>query len=311
MMGNRFVAAPCMLLILAVAMMACADDGGSEAREAAKAGPAESGGEPVRLLFIHHSCGGQLLADPGEKVGGARGSGERCIYESHPNGGGLRAKLTAAGYEVHEASYESIIGEDTDIEHWHTKFGTMMDRILMTDRQDQTYGDSRTNRIVAFKSCYPNNDFVGPGVEPGDPDSPERTVANAKAAYHALLPLFAERPDVLFLAVTAPPRAKPQKGMKEKLGSMFKNEPEPADWAREFNTWLADTENGWLGGYMLKNIAVFDYYDVLTKHGETNWSAYATGGGKDSHPSRSGNEAAAATFVEVLEAAYSNFTSAP
>ncbi|MCP4800241.1 MAG: hypothetical protein GY893_09885, partial [bacterium] len=67
----------------------------------------------MRLLFIHHSCGGQLMAEQGEKIGGASGSGERCIYDSHPNGGGLRSSLTTAGYEVHEASYESKLGQDT------------------------------------------------------------------------------------------------------------------------------------------------------------------------------------------------------
>ncbi len=65
---------------------------------------------------------GQLLADSGPQIGGERDSGERCIYVSHPNGGGLRAKLEDAGFQVNEASYGSIIGEDTDIHHWHRKF---------------------------------------------------------------------------------------------------------------------------------------------------------------------------------------------
>jgi hypothetical protein len=304
MVRTRYAATYCVILVVALALVACADEGGRQAMDGQESSKTAAQGDPIRLLFIHHSCGGQLLSDPGEKVGGARGSGERCIYVSHPNGGGLRSKLGAAGYEVHEASYESIVGADTDIDHWRDKFSTMMDRILRTDRQDRTYDDDRTNSIVVFKSCYPNNDFVGPGVEPGDPDSSERTVANAKAAYRSLLPIFAERPDVLFMAVTAPPRAEPKKSAKEKLGSIFKKkETEPADWAREFNTWMADAENGWLGGYQLSNVAVFDYYDVLTKHGETNWSAYATGGGRDSHPSREGNTAAASRFVDVLDRA--------
>jgi len=303
MIGNRYLTVSCVILIAAVAMAACADEGGRQSMNEQAVSGTDRHGDPTRLLFIHHSCGGQLLSDPGKKVGGASGSGERCIYESHPNGGGLRTKLTAAGYEVHEASYESKVGADTDIEHWRMKFSTMMDRILVTDRQDDTYADGRTNSIVVFKSCYPNNDFVGPGAEPGDPDSSERTVANAKAAYRALLPIFAQHPEVLFMAVTAPPRAEPKKSAKEKLGSIFKKKPQPADWAREFNTWMADTESGWLGGYQPANVAVFDYYDVLTKHGETNWSAYPTGGGRDSHPTRGGNEKAAHAFVPSLNAA--------
>ena len=81
-------------------------------------------GGPVRLLFIHHSCGGQLLAEPGEQSGGGKDSDASCIYRSDPNGGGLRAQLQGAGYEVHEASYGSLLGEDTDIGHWRRKFAT-------------------------------------------------------------------------------------------------------------------------------------------------------------------------------------------
>lgn len=264
--------------------------------------PAEG---PLRLLFIHHSCGGQLLAEPGEKVGGARGSGDRCIYESHPNGGGLRSLLEQDGYEVHEASYESVVGEDTDIGHWRAKFKGMMDRILITDRQDAVYEDGRTNHIVVFKSCYPNNDFVGPGGGAGDPDAPELTVVNAQAAYTSLLPVFRAHPEVLFVAFTAPPRAEPRRGVMERIKRWFKKEPEAADWARQFNSWLADAEGGWLEGYELPNVAVFDYYDVLTDGGESNWSRYATGDGTDSHPSSVGNGRAAEGARSQLAASVS------
>jgi len=291
--------APALLALLLVALAVTAAPAAEDAMPAAPV-PFPSEG-PLRLLFIHHSCGGQLLADPGEKVGGARGSGERCIYESHPNGGGLRAMLEADGFEVHEASYESIVGEDTDIRHWRAKFAGMMDRILVTDRQDRVYEDGRTNHIVVFKSCYPNNDFVGPGAAPGDPDSPELTVANAKAAYLSLLPLFREHPNVLYVAFTAPARAEPRRGFLDTVKGWFRKEPEAADYAREFNTWLADPEAGWLADYELPNVAVFDYYDVLTKGGESNWSRYATGDGTDSHPSAEGNRKAAEGFAAALQ----------
>ncbi len=85
------------------------------------------------LLFIHHSCGGALLADPGAVTGGEKGSGNRCIYGSHPNGGGLRTLLAGAGYQVNELSYESRLGEDTDICHWRKKFATQMYRILKVE----------------------------------------------------------------------------------------------------------------------------------------------------------------------------------
>jgi hypothetical protein len=42
---------------------------------------------------------------------------------------------------------------------------------------------------------------------------------------------------------------------------------------------------------------VFDYYDVLTGNGRSNWSIYPTGDGTDSHPSSDGNAKAAVEFV--------------
>ena len=64
------------------------------------------------LLFIHHSCGGQLLAEPGAQSGGERDSGSYCIYDSHPNGGGLREMLRAAGFTVNEENIQRALGRN-------------------------------------------------------------------------------------------------------------------------------------------------------------------------------------------------------
>ena len=256
----------------------------------------EQGDKPVEFLFIHHSCGGQLLADVGSNVG------EKCIYSSHPNGGGLRALLEDSGFAVNEASYDSVVGEDTDICHWHQKFRDNMELILKTKNQDDLLPEGTTNAVVAFKSCYPNNRFSGEGSGPGDADSCELTLVNAKAAYNSLLPYFAGNPDVLFVAFTAPPLAKTP-GFKAFLKRTFKGSPKHPEWARSFNSWLMDSENGWLSGYSSSNVAVFDHYDILTKNGKTNWSAYPTGDGGNSHPSSEGNTKAAEAFVVFLKEA--------
>jgi hypothetical protein len=251
----------------------------------------------TNLLFIHHSCGGQLLAEPGPEAGGTRESGDPCIYVTHPNGGGMRTELERAGFKVNEASYMSTVGEATDICHWNRKFRDQMSVVLRTERQNQLLPEGQANAIVVFKSCYPNNAFISTGKDPGDPDSCERTIANAKAAYRALLPYFAQHPDVLFVAFTAPPLAEPKPvGVMGKIRSIFKEKPR-ADLAREFSAWMA---NGWLEDKGPRNVVVFDYYDVLTDHGTTNWSAYPTQAGRDSHPSTDGNRRAAEAFVPFL-----------
>src|SRR3954466_14133132 len=112
--------------------------------------------QPLELLFIHHSCGGQLLAAVGTEE--ARGN---CIYDKHPNGGGLRQRLSAEHYAVHEASYGSEIGEATDLFDWLPKFRTKMDKILSVELNDHPLPTGVRNQVVVFKSCFPNSAFVG------------------------------------------------------------------------------------------------------------------------------------------------------
>lgn len=256
----------------------------------------------LRFLFLHHSCGGELLATLGAA------DGTNCIYTSHPNGGGLRVLLENSSYEVHEASYGSQLGERTDIFDWPPKFRSQMNQILACDLQDTLLKNGIRNQIVAFKSCFPNNEFESEGVSPGNPAGPELTVWNAKAAYTSLLDEFRKHPDVLFVCVTAPPLAAqtpPQpawKRLAKRILGRAGHLEESGPLARRFNNWLADT-NGWLRDYPLKNVVVFDYYDMLTGHGASNFCQYPTGGGYDSHPSSEGNRLAAVAFVPMLNRA--------
>ncbi len=255
----------------------------------------------VRLLFIHHSCGGQWLAPPGPD------RGIDCIYETAVNGGRLRDALTAQGYEVHEASYKSLVGARTDIFDWLPKFRDHMEEVLRCDQQDTFYQDERRNEIVLFKSCFPNNHFLGRGQAPGNAEGPELTVENAKAAYRALLPEFAKRPRVLFVAVTAPPLALGRGPLYRLIARRLLGRPsakQSGPYAREFNNWLKDTDGGWLSRYDGNNVAVFDLYDVLTDYGDSDSLRYPTGRlGDDSHPSSMGNQKATKAFVPFLNSA--------
>jgi hypothetical protein len=256
---------------------------------------------PIHLLFIHHSTGGQLLANKGTDVG------KDCIYATHPNGGGLRQLLKDNNYIVHEASYGSFIGDKTDICHWNKKFRDHMDKILKCKNQDDSYNDGTVNRIVMFKSCFPNSWIEAEGTEPGDSDSTRQTTANYKAAYNALREYFQKQPGTLFVIVTAPPLAKPEPNkVKEFIKSVFGKEDtieKVGKRTRIFNNWLKDVENGWLKEYKLKNVVVFDYYDVLTGHGKSDWSMYPSLSGADSHPSSEGNLKTSQEFIPFLNQA--------
>ncbi len=255
---------------------------------------------PINLLFIHHSTGGQFLAEKGNEVG------QNCIYKTHPNGGGLRKLLQENNYIVHESSYGSIVGDKTDICHWNTKFRDYMDKIITCNMQDDFFGDGTKNSIIMFKSCFPNNWIESEGNPPGNPDSTEQTIANYKVAYTALLGYFEMKPDTLFIALTAPPLARPQTSIKNFLKSILGRDDTVEKVglrARRFNSWLKDVDNGWLKDYPRKNVVVFDYYDVLTDYGKSNWSMYPTKNGKDSHPSSEGNAKAAKDFIPFINSA--------
>ncbi len=288
---------------------------------------------PVKLIFIHHSCGGNWLADIGQ----------------HDQAGGLGMALRDNNYYVSAANYgwgPDGIGDNTDIGHWWDWFrGPNRDTIMAAvyAESGQNFGDygswSRLstdpggeNEIIMFKSCYPNSGLGGSPTDPpttGDNplrgqayDSANMTVANAKGIYNDLLVYFAAHPDKLFIAVTAPA-----------MIDADTNATEAAN-ARAFNDWLADEENGWLKSYTRTNVAVFDFYNVLTSNGgdvdtndagqetgnhhrwrnnavqhihtvNNNFSAYASDG--DSHPHAAGNLKATTEFVPLLNVYYNRW----
>ncbi len=271
---------------------------------------------PVKLVFVHLSSGGYWLADPNK---------------AQPYGGLGRA-LMESNYFVSATNYgwgSAEIGDQTDIPDWPKWFlapnrEIVLDELYSESRQNLAgFGDwSRLgrdpggeNQIVLIKPHPSNSNLDGnPDDPPLDvPDDREMSVANAKAVYIALLDYFRLRPDKLFVIITAPPLV---------LGDTT---PERAANARAFNTWLVED---WLRDYPYANVAVFDYYNVLTGTGNHhrwtgseiehvrstsgNFAAYP-GGVRDntpveaSYPSTEGHSKATSEFVPLLNVYYNRW----
>lgn len=241
---------------------------------------------PVKLVFIHHSCGENWLAD---------------------SNGGLGRALAENNFFVSDTNYgwgPDQIGDRTDIGDWPQWFTGPRSRAYtqaLYRESGQHCAYTRTaedpggeNRIVLFKSCFPNSALEG---EPTD--APARgeglTVANAKAIYNELLGYFATQPERLFVVVTAPPL----------------QDPAHARNASALNRWLVED---WLADYPVGNVVVFDFHHVLTDpknhhrfhNGKIEYACQAGKGtlyyaeGGDDHPTSAGNRKATEEFVSLL-----------
>ena len=290
---------------------------GDPAAPGAQALDASPPAQPVRLIFIHHSTGEAWLADDHGQFG---------------------LQLQNNNYFVSDTNYAwgpSNIGDTTDIGHWYNWFAgpdrtTYLNALYDEAEQHSSYSRLETNpggqnTIIMFKSCFPNSSLGG---SPGDPpttsnnplrgqgaDSEFHTVGNAKGIYNDILAYFATRQDKLFIVIAAPPLTQTD------------TDSTAAANARAFNTWLV---NDWLRNYPYKNVAVFDFYNVLTSNGgnnntndagqttgnhhryrngaiervvnlNNNYSSYWT---SDSHPSAAGDLKATAEFVPLLNIFY-------
>jgi hypothetical protein len=250
----------------------------------------------------------------------------------------------AENYFVSDTNYgwgPDAIGDTTDIGHWWLWFRgpdspRYLDALFAESGQNAWYSrieddPGGENEIVMFKSCFPNSALQGDPDDPVPPigDNPLRgqdaysehhAVANAKGIYIDLLETFRTRPDKLFVVVTAPPLSDPTWSSN----------------ARAFNQWLV---NDWLRGYPYPNVAVFDFYNLLTTNGGNPyvndlgreggnhhrwWSGavqHATDGDNDSngnnseypsdewddHPSHAGNLKATGEFPAMLNTFYNRW----
>lgn len=305
----------CILCALSSLLVIAGPVAASPTRPLSPSGPlldsADPPAAPVKLIFIHHSTGGNWLADPNDGQ----------LY------GSLGKALMDNNYFVSATNYgwgPDGIGDRTDIPNWLEWFvgrnrDVYLDALYNESGQNAgSFGDwSRLpndpggeNVIVMFKSCFPNSNLEGKLDDPplAEANEWEYSVANAKAVYNALLTYFETRQDKLFVAITAPPLMRSETSRQNAANT------------RAFNTWLV---KDWLADYPHANVAVFDYYNVLTdpdnhhrwngreiEHVATNGDNFLFYPSGDSHPNTDGHTKAAAEFVPLLNVFYNRWQAA-
>ncbi|MCK5773014.1 MAG: hypothetical protein KAH57_04440, partial [Thermoplasmata archaeon] len=250
------------------------------------------------LLFIHHSVGSNWLNS---------GLHTRLLEKEYVDErNDIYYSVSVSNVSGRPNSLGFGAGNFTDMNHWILWFNDYLGTLKTFRASD---GE---NRIIMFKSCYPNSNVWDNGTGAANPFSGTRTIANNQAiyrhpsganntyslggyAYKPLEDIFAENPDTLFIALTPPPL---------NYGPPDATTDTRALNARSFNTWLRED---WLPSYNrsnpgVNNVAVFDFFDILaypSNHSShPNRLRYEYGGGTgNAHPNTAGSVAATIAFA--------------
>jgi PKD repeat protein len=285
---------------------ASVDEGSSEEEGSEQKDSSPGGANGA--VFIHHSCGENWL-----------NSGLNRVLLSKPyidDRNDITYGTELKPDRGRPASLGSPAGDLTDMHHWILWFNDYFNVV----RGHGCRGGA--NRIILFKSCFPNSHIDDAGSEPGDPFSDWRAIANYKAlfrhpggpgktykhegqTYRALRDIFVQHPDTLFIPIIAPPECR-----QETNKAIAAN-------ARTFNNWL---KNEWLPAYTrttrLHNVAVFDWFDLLAtsptdSHPNQLRPDYGGTSG-DSHPNAAANARSTKFFATApdnfLDQAWQAFT---
>jgi hypothetical protein len=214
-----------------------------------------------RIIFLHHSCG------------------ENLIEQGH-----VRQGLTALGYEFYDHGYNGDGLRLADGSHAGTNFDVPDDntdpdgfvRIFaqpLHDPPDNTFSHLMQYDVVAFKSCYPVSNIWG-----------DEHLAEYQSYYLSIRERMDQYPDRIFIIVTQPPQVPTN------------SDPAEAARARAFANWLQSDE--YLAGH--PNVFVFDFFGLLAGadnflRPEYRMDEY------DAHPNERANREIGPLFVDFID----------
>jgi hypothetical protein len=223
--------------------------------------------EGTRIIFLHHSCGENLI-----------------------NEGGVREGLADLGYEFYDHGYNDEGLRDADGSYTGRNFdvpgdNTDPDGIAeifqqpLHDPPDNAFSYLMQYDVIAFKSCFPTSNI-------GD----DAQLNEYKGYYRSARDRMDQYPDKLFIVVTQPPQVP---------GSSDRDE---ARRARALADWLKSEE--FLAGH--PNVFTFDFFDLLAGDDgflkpEYRYDDY------DGHPNERANREIGPLFVDFIDDAVRDY----
>jgi hypothetical protein len=222
----------------------------------------------TRIIFLHHSCGANLIAQ-----------------------GGVREGLTALGYEFYDHGYNEdglvladgtwtgtdfdVPGDNTDPDGYAVIFAQPLH-----DPPDNTFSYLMQYDVIVFKSCFPVSNIGDDGQ-----------LEEYRSYYLSIRERMDQYPDKIFVIVTQPPEVPAD------------SSTEAAARARSFVNWLKSDE--YLSGH--PNVFVFDFFGQLAGADNFLKPEYRTDE-YDAHPNELANRTIGSLFVTFLDEAIRSYS---
>lgn len=224
-------------------------------------------GSPVRIIFMHHSTGGNLI-----QQGGVREALTRLGYEFWDHGYNDEGLVDAAGEAT--GSNWAVPDDNTDPDGWHTIFSQPV-----TSPPTNTLSHMLTYDVIIFKSCFPTSDI----------QSAEQ-LEDYRRYYLDIRDVIDQYPDKIFIPFTTPPLVP--------TATSLENAARARQWAQYL------TSEDYLEGH--PNLFVFDIFSQLadtqgylrTEYRSDEW---------DSHPNEVANRKLGRIFVQFVDQAIHDF----
>lgn len=232
-------------------------------------GASGASAQAVRIIFLHHSCGHNLIEQGGVREGLSALGYE--FYDHGYNGDGLRladGSYTGTNFDVP--------GDNTDPDGFAAIFAQPLH-----DPPDNTFSYLMQYDVIIFKSCFPTSNI-------GD----DAQLEAYKSYYLAIRDRMDQYPDKVFIPVTPPPQVPANSNREEGVR------------ARAFADWLGSDE--YLDGH--PNVFVFDFFGLLAGDDNFLRREYRSDP-YDAHPNERANQEIGPLFVAFIDSAIASYFS--